>query len=156
MDKLKREDVKLIVFDFDGVMTDNRALVDENGVESVFVSRADGQGVAILKEKGVAMVILSSEANKVVSKRAQKLGLPVIQGVEKKDVVLSDYCVSNGISFDKVMYVGNDVNDVEAMKLCEHVVVPSDAHQSAKACAGIVLETRGGYGVVRELADLIE
>lgn len=148
-------DIKLIVFDFDGVMTDNRVLVSEDGVESVFVSRADGMGVLILKQKGIPMVILSTEKNKVVSTRAEKLNIPVLQGVDKKEEVLAAYCESRHIALDKVLYVGNDINDLAAMKLCGTVAVPQDAHECVKDIADIILETNGGYGVVRELADLL-
>ena len=153
--ELKRDNIALIVFDFDGVMTDNRVIVDENGKESVVVSRADGQGVSILKRMGLAMIIISSEKNKVVSKRAEKLSLSVMQGISKKEETLSEYCSANNIPLEKVLYVGNDVNDLEAMKLCGFVVVPNDAHQCVKDIADVILQTNGGYGVVRELADLV-
>ena len=156
MELLKREDIELIVFDFDGVMTDNRAILDEDGKESVMVSRADGLGVSILKQKNIKMLILSTEKNKVVSRRAEKLSIPVMQGVDKKELALSEYCEENLISPAKVLYVGNDINDLEAMKLCGKVVVPNDAHGSVKNIADIVLTVNGGHGVARELAELIK
>jgi YrbI family 3-deoxy-D-manno-octulosonate 8-phosphate phosphatase len=156
MEQIDRKQIALIVFDFDGVMTDNRVIVDESGKESVIVSRADGQGVAILKQKDISMLILSTEKNPVVSKRAEKLAIPVIQSIDKKEAALFEYCTKNEIPTEKVLYVGNDVNDIEAMKLCGKTAVPADAHKSAKDIADIVLKTKGGYGVVRELADLIE
>ncbi|MDR0221406.1 MAG: HAD hydrolase family protein [Lachnospiraceae bacterium] len=155
MEHISRDAIALIVFDFDGVMTDNRVIMDEQGKESVFVSRADGQGVAILRQKDIPMIILSSEKNPVVSKRAEKLSLPVIQSADQKAEVLSEYCTQNNIPLEKVLYVGNDINDLEAMKLCGKTAVPADAHKSVADIADIVLKTKGGYGVARELADLI-
>jgi YrbI family 3-deoxy-D-manno-octulosonate 8-phosphate phosphatase len=153
---INREDIELIVFDFDGVMTDNRVLVDERGKEYVFASRADGQGVVLLRQKNIKMLILSAEKNPVVAQRAKKLSLPVLQSIASKEIALSEYCSENEIPLGKTLYVGNDINDIEAMKLCGASAVPADAHQSAMEIADIVLTTKGGYGVVRELADLIE
>lgn len=153
---LKKESIELIVFDFDGVMTDNRVIVDENGKESVIVSRADGLGVSILKQKNMKMLILSTEKNKVVARRAEKLNIPVIQGADKKEELLAEYLRNNDIPREKVMYVGNDANDLEAMRLCGVTVVPSDAHPCVKDIADVVLNTKGGCGVVRELADIID
>ena len=84
--------IKLIVYDFDGVMTDNRVIVREDGIESVIVSRADGMGVGIIMEMGIPQVILSSETNRIVSFRAKKLGIPVLQGVDDKKTALLNYC----------------------------------------------------------------
>lgn len=152
---LQPKDIQLIVFDFDGVMTDNRVLVSESGQEFVVVSRADGWGVTLLREQGFPMLILSTELNSVVAARAAKLKLPVLHGVDDKEVTLRRYCRQHGYDLDNVLYVGNDSNDIAAMRIVGLSVVPADAHQSAKAVADIVLNTNGGYGVVRELAEMI-
>ncbi len=149
------QQIDLIVFDFDGVMTDNRVLVDETGKESVWVNRSDGLGVRMLKDRGMNMIILSTEANPVVEVRAKKLGVKVIRSVKDKAETLIDYCRQEKFDFENVMYVGNDINDLPAMKLVGLKVVPADAYKEVKAIADIVLETRGGYGVVREIATMI-
>ena len=92
-------DIQLIVYDFDGVITDNRVMVSEDGMESVIVSRADGLGVNIIKEMEIPQMILSTETNPVVSLRAKKLGIPVLQGVDDKMTVLLNYCKSNNFHF---------------------------------------------------------
>ena len=89
------EGVKLIVYDFDGVMTDNKVILSEDGLESVIVNRSDGLAVSRLKSCGIPQVILSTEKNKVVAKRAQKLGIPLIQGVSDKSESLRRYCRQN-------------------------------------------------------------
>ena len=76
--------LKLIIYDFDGVMTDNRALIMDDGREAVFIHRGDGFAVARIKEKGIAQIILSTETNPIVTARAKKLGIPVVQAVENK------------------------------------------------------------------------
>jgi YrbI family 3-deoxy-D-manno-octulosonate 8-phosphate phosphatase len=148
--------IKLIVYDFDGVMTDNRVIVREDGIESVIVSRADGMGVGIIMEMGIPQVILSSETNRIVSLRAKKLGIPVLQGVDDKKTALLNYCKDNNYNPSGILYVGNDVNDEGVMKAVGYSVATADAHHSIKSLAQMVLDTKGGHGVVRELADKIE
>lgn len=150
------DEICLIVFDFDGVMTDNRVLVDENGKESVWVNRSDGIGVQMIRQMGIRMVIISTETNCVVRMRAEKLKLEVIQAVENKAEALMNYCNTKAIKLDNVMYVGNDINDLPAIKLAGVKAVPNDAYKEVKDIADIILETKGGYGVVRELATLLK
>jgi len=148
-------DIELIVYDFDGVMTDNTALIGEDGKELVRVNRSDGLGINIIREKGVQQLILSTERNQVVSARADKVGLPVIHGVQDKRLVLEAYCKENGFDPQHTLYVGNDTNDMEVMKYVGISVAPADAHHSILGIATVVLKTRGGDGVIRELADRI-
>ena len=107
---------KCIIYDFDGVMTNNSAIVNEDGFESVTVSRSDGWGIRQLKLLGAKQMILSTERNKVVETRAKKLEIEVISGSEDKCSDLNKYCKSYNISLDKVLYVGNDLNDLDVMK----------------------------------------
>ena len=148
--------IKLIVYDFDGVMTDNRVMVSEDGMEYVMVSRADGLGVNMINEMEIPQMILSTETNPVVSFRAKKLGIPVLQGVDDKKMVLLNYCKDNNYNPSGILYVGNDVNDEGVMKAVGYSVATADAHHSIKSLAQMVLDTKGGQGVVRELADKIE
>ena len=150
------KDIKLIVYDFDGVMTDNRVIVREDGMESVIVNRADGLGVNIIKEIGIPQMILSTETNSVVEARAKKLGIPVIQGVGDKRKVLIAYCKENDINPNYILYVGNDINDKEIMVMIGYPVAPLDAHLDIKKLAKLTLETKGGCGVVRELAEILK
>lgn len=147
---------KLIVSDFDGVMTDNRVIVNEKGEESVIVSRADGMGISMIKKHGIEFIIMSTETNPVVTMRAKKLKIQVLQSVEDKGMALRKYCEERNIELSDVMYIGNDINDLPAMKITGYRVVPNDAYKQVKEVANIILETNGGYGVIRELAELIE
>ena len=151
----KREDISLIVYDFDGVMTDNRALQFQDGTEAVLVSRADGWGIGQIKKKGIRQIILSTERNPVVAARGKKLGIDVIQCSDDKKLDLLDYCNSNQIDPAAVVYVGNDVNDLEAMKVVGHPVAPADAHASIIDVARLVTCAKGGEGVIRELSEHI-
>lgn len=149
------DNIELFIFDFDGVMTDNRVLVNEKGEESVWVNRSDGLGVKMLRNSGKKMIIISTEENVVVSVRAQKLELPVIQSVNNKKECVLRYCESQEIDLERVAYVGNDINDLGAMEVVGYKIVPNDAYDDVKCIADIVLESKGGHGVVRELAQLV-
>jgi 3-deoxy-D-manno-octulosonate 8-phosphate phosphatase (KDO 8-P phosphatase) len=146
-------DLQLIVYDFDGVMTDNRVYVTQDGLEFVACNRADGLGIGLIRSLGLDQLIISTETNPVVSARGAKLRLEVIQGVRDKRRALLDLCRSRGIDPARVLYVGNDVNDLEAMQAVGHRVCPCDAHASIRAISDPVLAAAGGAGVVRELAD---
>lgn len=146
----------MIVSDFDGVMTDDRVLVDETGKESVYVSRADGQGINILRSVGIELVIISTEINEVVKKRADKLKVKCIHGVNDKAECMKRYCLENSIPLSNVAYIGNDVNDYDAMLLAGIKIVPQDAYEEVKSIADYVTKAKGGYGVIREIAGIIK
>jgi len=148
-------ELSLLVLDFDGVLTDNRVLVFSDGQEAVFCSRADGQGINMIKQAGIKLIILSTETNSVVSARATKLGIPVIQGISDKATVLRNYCREQEIELHAVAYIGNDINDLSAMKIVGRRYCPEDAHKSIIEIASVVIPVKGGYGVVRYIANLL-
>lgn len=147
--------VKLIVFDFDGVMTNNKVLLSETGEEYAFISRSDGVGIYLLREAGYKVLFLSSETKPIVAMRANKLHVPVIHGTKEKRNALIEYTAVNGVSLEEILYVGNEWNDVECLKIAGVAVIPNDAHSCVKKLADIKLRSRGGDGVARELADLL-
>ena len=144
-----------LFYDFDGVMTDNTVIVDEHGIESVRVSRSDGLAISELKKMGFAQAIFSTETNNVVSMRAEKLGIPCIQGLEDKKSALLDYCIESSINPELCVFVGNEINDLEVMNSVGYPICPSDAHSKIISISRIVLNTKGGNGVIRELLNLI-
>jgi len=145
-------DLDLIVYDFDGVMTDNRVLVDQDGREAVFCNRADGLGVGLIRGLGIAQVILSTEANPVVSARAAKLRLPVIQDCADKAEALAGLLAEKNLDPARVLFVGNDLNDLPALLLVGWPAAPADAAPEILEIARYVTRARGGCGVIRELA----
>jgi YrbI family 3-deoxy-D-manno-octulosonate 8-phosphate phosphatase len=147
--------VSLVVFDFDGVMTDNTVLLGEDGSEMVRCDRADGWGVARLRETGMPMLIVSTETHPVVSARAGKLAVPCIQGVADKRAALADHLQANQINSTEVVFVGNDVNDLGCLELVGMPVAVADAHPAVHDRAALVLDHAGGEGAVRELCDLL-
>jgi YrbI family 3-deoxy-D-manno-octulosonate 8-phosphate phosphatase len=148
--------ISLIVFDFDGVMTDNCALVDEQGHEQVIVNRSDGLGISLLRrQKNINMLVLSTEANATVSARCKKLGIPVIQGIEDKAKILNDWLTTHQTDSSHVIYVGNDINDIPCFSLVGYAIVPADAHPLAHQKADLILKSEGGRGAIREVCDLL-
>lgn len=147
--------IRLVVFDFDGVFTDNRVWTDENGVESVACWRGDAFGLRRLEEVGVDHLILSTEVNTAVGARARKIRATCIQGVDDKSPVLREEVARRGLSLDETAYLGNDVNDAGCLELVGLPVVPADAWPEVRPLARIVLARRGGYGCVRELCDAV-
>ncbi len=143
--------LELIVYDFDGVLTDNRVLVSQDGMESVFCNRSDGLAIEFIKSHNIPQIIISKETNRVVKARADKLKIEVIQGVDDKEVVLSEYCQKYKYSLNKTLYVGNDVNDIPPMNIVGYKVAPQDANEKVKQIVDIVLDTKGGFGVVQDL-----
>jgi N-acylneuraminate cytidylyltransferase len=148
-------DIRMLVLDFDGVLTDNRVLVLDDGREAVACSRSDGMGLEELRARGIGIVVLSKEANPVVSARCKKLNITCHQGIAVKAPVFKDLVFRNGATFDQVVYVGNDVNDLECMRLAGFGVAVADAHPDVLRAADWILAKPGGHGAVRELSDLI-
>ena len=145
--------INALIFDFDGVLTDNIVFTDQNGIESVACSRADGLAFDVLRRLKKQSYILSTEKNQVVEARANKLKIPVIQGINNKVNALKELKKKEGIDFKSVLYMGNDLNDYRAMQLCGISVCPADSHPKIKEISDIVLKTNGGDGVVRELLE---
>ncbi|MEC9371597.1 MAG: HAD hydrolase family protein [Pseudomonadota bacterium] len=148
-------EINLLILDFDGVLTDNKVYVFEDGREAVVCHRGDGWGIRMLQSAGIEVIILSTETNAVVSARAEKLNVACIQDCEDKASAVQSIIDARSISVGQIMYVGNDTNDIDAMKLVGHLVAPADAHPQIRAIATIVTDAFGGQGVVRELADLL-
>tara|TARA_B100000795_G_C22796915_1_gene439830 strand:- start:1180 stop:1683 length:504 start_codon:yes stop_codon:yes gene_type:complete len=145
--------IDTIIVDFDGVLTNNSVYLNDSGQEWVKCSRSDGLAFDVLRKLKKSIFILSSEKNNVVSARAKKLKVEVIQSVDNKlDAI--DIITKNGSnSLDRVLYVGNDLNDFNIMSLCGYTACPSDSHTSIKKISQFILSTRGGDGVVREIVE---
>lgn len=148
-------DVDALVTDFDGVHTDDSAFVDEDGHEFVRVHRGDGMGVGRLVDAGFPFLVLSKERNPVVSRRAEKLRVDVLQGVDDKAAALMQWIEARELDPDRVAYVGNDINDLAAFSVVGWPIAVADAHPRVLAAARLVLTHRGGQGAVREVCDLI-
>ena len=148
--------IRLIAFDFDGVFTDNMVYVLQDGSEAVRCCRGDGIGLQKLKKLGIATVIISTEANPVVSARARKLNIRCLQDCEDKRKTLESIVRKSGIAMDKVAFIGNDINDLECLTRVGLPIVVNDAHQDVVSVARYQTRNPGGCGAVREICDLFE
>lgn len=150
--------VSMLVMDFDGIHTDGFVYVDENGCETVRCSRRDGLGLEILKNNGIKLCVISKEKNPVVSARCKKLDIEYYQGVDnslgKKDI-LESLVMREGFPIESVMYMGDDINDHDAMVYAGIAVTVADGHEQIKNIADIILKSKGGEHAIREIAEMI-
>jgi YrbI family 3-deoxy-D-manno-octulosonate 8-phosphate phosphatase len=147
--------IRLLVFDFDGVFTDNAVYVTEDGVESVRCWRSDGLGLSRIRETHrLEMLVLSTEKNPVVTARCRKLKLLCVQGVADKAVRLKELAVERSLTPRDIAYVGNDINDTGCLTLAGLPIVVADAHPDVRGLAKLTTTVPGGYGAVREICDL--
>ncbi|WP_326711483.1 N-acylneuraminate cytidylyltransferase [Streptomyces sp. NBC_01474] len=149
------EDIDAVVLDFDGTQTDDKVLIDSDGREFVTVHRGDGLGIAALRKSGLPLLILSTEQNPVVAARARKLQIPVLHGIDRKDLALKQWCEEQGIAPERVLYVGNDVNDLPCFGLVGWPVAVASAHDVVRGAARAVTTLPGGDGAIREIATWI-
>jgi YrbI family 3-deoxy-D-manno-octulosonate 8-phosphate phosphatase len=148
--------IHLIAFDFDGVFTDNMVYVSEDGSEAVRCFRSDGIGLQKLKRLGIETVIISTEANPVVSARARKLKIRCVQDCRDKRTALQDIAHDLGISLAEVAFMGNDINDLACLECVALPIVVQDAHPDVVPIALYQTKRPGGHGAVREICDLFE
>ncbi len=151
------ETIKMIITDFDGVITDGRVWTDENGRETVAASRSDSMRVRQLRERGIEVLILSSEVNSVVKARAEKMGVAAIHGLglHEKGEALRKFLAEKHLDPAQIIYIGNDFNDLPCFEIAGWAVAVADAYPDVLRAADHVLSRPGGYGAVRELCDLV-
>jgi YrbI family 3-deoxy-D-manno-octulosonate 8-phosphate phosphatase len=145
--------IDAFIFDFDGVLTNNLVYLNSNGEEIVSCSRADGLAFDVLHKLEKPAYIISTEKNLVVTARAKKLKISALQGVDNKTEEIKKLAEREGFDLQNILYVGNDLNDYHVMQLCGYTACPSDSHKKIKSIANVVLKTRGGNGIVRELLE---
>ena len=148
-----KKNIELIVFDFDGVLTDNFVSVDSTGNESVRCNRSDGLAFDALSKLGMKTIICSTEKNNVVIERGKKLKVETFNGIGNKLKWLKSYSLLNNINPKNILFVGNDLNDYFPMKYCGFSACPSDSEIKIKELASFVLTRKGGEGVVREIVE---
>ena len=148
--------ISLLVMDFDGVLTDDRVWVDQDGNEMVASNRADGLGLERLRGlTNIQAMVLSKETNRVVAVRCKKLDLPVIQSVQDKPKSLEALIKQRSVKNEEVVYIGNDLNDLDCFPLVGFAAAPANAQLEIRQRADLVLNNVGGYGAVRELCELL-
>ena len=147
---------KILFTDFDGCLTDDRVWLNQDGEEFVAANRKDGLAVKRLKNLGIQVVITSTETNKVVLARGNKMGVEVLQGLADKAESIDQYLNQKNLSWNDVWYIGNDVNDLGAIEKANLSISPADAVKKVRKTVDIVLKTNGGRGILSEIATEIE
>lgn len=149
-------DVRMLVLDFDGVMTDNRVLVFADGTEAVMCNRSDGLGLERLKASGLPLAVISKEQHPVVAARCRKLDIPCHQGIEDKLATLRQVVEQQpGLLLSDVAFMGNDINDLQCLRAAGVAIATADAYPEVLRVADIVTSAPGGFGAVREVCDLV-
>jgi YrbI family 3-deoxy-D-manno-octulosonate 8-phosphate phosphatase len=155
--KLRNSKIPKILFtDFDGCLTDDRVWLNQEGEEFVAANRKDGLAVKRLKNFGIQVVIASTETNKVVLARGNKMGVEVLQGLADKAEAIEQYLKQKSLTWNDVWYIGNDVNDLGAIERAMLSISPADAVKKVRRAVDVILKTNGGYGVLSEIATELE
>jgi 3-deoxy-D-manno-octulosonate 8-phosphate phosphatase (KDO 8-P phosphatase) len=150
------EAIKLVISDVDGTLTDGSMYYGENGEVLKRFTTYDGLAVAILREIGIEIAIITAENSPIVTARAAKLRISkVVLGSVDKDQDFLEICRHFGVSPQQAAYLGDDVGDIPAMKLAGTSIAVANATRDVKKIADITLATRGGDGALRELAEKI-
>lgn len=147
--------IKIIISDFDGVFTDNCVYTDQFGTESIRCNKYDSVGISLLTEVDVEFIVVSSESNPTVQKRCEKLKLKCYTGVQDKGDILSKILTDRDLSPSEVLYIGNDTNDLSALKFVGLKVCVKDSHPDFIASCDFITKNKGGDGCIREICDVI-
>ena len=148
-------DIRLALFDFDGVFTDNHVYVSEDGKETVKCCRSDGIGISRIMKLGIKCYVISSERNLVVEERCRKINIPFEQNVDDKEISVLEICKKNNIHPKNTMFLGNDINDIPAFKTVGFPFAVADSFPEIKKYVIYKTKANGGHGAVREICDLI-
>ena len=153
------KEIHTIIFDFDGVFTNNKVIINEKGEESVVCNRSDGLAIELLnnlKKKSswnLELLILTRERNKVVTKRAEKLKIKCFYGIENKLEFIKKFLVERSLKNDGLIYLGNDINDIASMEFSGYSVAPCDANPSVLNISDLIINKKGGDGFIREFVE---
>lgn len=145
-----------LLMDFDGVLTDNYVYTDSSGLESIRCSKLDSMGLSLLKRHlDIYIAVVTSERNGSPIRRCEKLGIDCFGAVVDKGIFLQELAVKKGIDLEKSIFVGNDIVDLDALKLVGMPIVVADAHQSLLGEGFMTTSAFGGMGAIREITDAI-
>jgi YrbI family 3-deoxy-D-manno-octulosonate 8-phosphate phosphatase len=148
--------IRLFATDVDGVLTDAGMYYSESGDELKKFNTRDGMGIKLLQKAGLITAIVTQERTKLVARRAEKLAIPEVhQGVMDKLTLIREMAARHGLSLGQVAYIGDDVNDLEALEAVGFSASPADGLPAILTAVDYVCQKRGGEGAVREVVELI-
>ena len=156
MEDKRTADLKLLVLDVDGVLTDGRITINERGEEFKSFDVKDGLGLRLLMEAGVDVIIITGRKSKSVAYRAEELGIrEVYQGVKNKSALFADLLKRKRLEKEQVCCMGDDLPDLPLFQLSGISVAVADAVSEVRNEASFITKNRGGNGAVREVCDMI-
>ncbi|MBW2092073.1 MAG: HAD-IIIA family hydrolase [Deltaproteobacteria bacterium] len=156
LDLARIKSIKLVIFDVDGVLTDGRIVIDDNGIESKFFDVRDGAGLKWLKRAGIELAFLTGRESRVVEHRAKELGVSIIrQGAKQKLTVYKEIIEELGLTDREVAFVGDDLVDLPVLRRVGLAMAPADARPEVKNEAHYICQQTGGRGAAREIAEII-
>jgi len=148
--------IRLFATDVDGVLTDAGMYYAESGDEWKKFNTRDGMGLKLLQRQGIITAIVTQERTKLVARRAEKLAIPELhQGVMDKLSLIREMATRHGLTLSQVAYIGDDINDLEALKAVGFSASPADGMPQVSAVVDYVCQKKGGEGAVREIIELI-
>lgn len=148
--------IRLVIFDVDGVLTDGRIVIDEEGRESKFFDVRDGHGLKLLQRAGLQVAFLTGRESRVVEVRAAELGVGLVrQGARDKVAVYEELLARTGLTDREVAFAGDDLVDLPVMRRVGLALAPADAAGEVRAAAHWVARSAGGRGAAREMVELI-
>lgn len=151
--RIPLKNLEAIFFDFDGVLTDNRVYINQQGEEMVQCNRADGLAFDALRKLKINCFILSTEKSDIVLNRAKKLKVSAFNNLSNKLIKVEELAKLKNFSISRSLYIGNDLNDYKVMNSCGYSACPSDSHKNVKGIASHLLKSKGGQGVAREVVE---
>jgi 3-deoxy-D-manno-octulosonate 8-phosphate phosphatase (KDO 8-P phosphatase) len=150
------KNIKLLILDVDGVMTDGSIILDNEGNEFKIFHVRDGHGIKILVRAGIQVALITGRQSKVVERRARELGITELyQRCHIKTVAFDHIIEKYGLKEKEVAYVGDDIVDIPVFKRVGISIAVNDATDEAKEFAAMVTKNRGGRGAVREVCDFL-
>ena len=147
--------IKIVLSDVDGVLTDGGMYYTNNGDVMKKFHVRDGMGISLLRKNGIHTIIITKESTKMVKKWSKKMKVKLLDGVIHKEKILEKICQQYGVHSSEIAYIGDDVNDVNLLKLVGLAAVPKDGTQIAKKSCNYICQIESGNGVFREVAELI-
>ncbi len=154
--KNKKHKIKLFLTDCDGCLTDGGMYYSEKGDEQKKFNTKDGMGFKLLREKGIITGIITGENTELNRRRFEKLKIDEVhQGVTNKPEIIKKLCEKYNLKLDEVAYVGDDINDIEAIKMVGLGCCVADSNVAVKQVASVISKSKGGEGAVREIIEYV-
>jgi 3-deoxy-D-manno-octulosonate 8-phosphate phosphatase (KDO 8-P phosphatase) len=152
----RARNIKLLAMDVDGVLTRGEVIYTESGEEIKIFNVKDGHGISVIRAAGIEVALITGRNSNITLRRAEELKIGyVYQGVKRKLPVLEELAITLGLSFEEIVYVGDDTPDIPVLEVVGLAMCPSDAVEEVKRVCHYTTKAPGGRGAIREVTDLL-